>query len=60
MALWAMVLGWLDGLFSAIHERVLYPSHRPGGEGSEIVRGGKPPPPLFFLHTSVYFLHTSV
>ena len=47
MVLWAMALGWLDGLFSAIHERVLYPSLRPGGEGSEITRGGKPPPPLF-------------
>ena len=28
----AMVLGWLGGLFTPIHERVLYPSHHPGGE----------------------------
>jgi hypothetical protein len=27
----AMVLGWLGGLFTPIHERVLYPSHHPGG-----------------------------
>ncbi len=27
----AMVLGRLGGLFTPIHERVLYPSHRPGG-----------------------------
>jgi hypothetical protein len=31
MVLRAMVLGWLDGLFTSIHERVLYPSHHPGG-----------------------------
>jgi hypothetical protein len=30
MVLRTMVLGWLDGLFTSIHERVLYPSHRPG------------------------------
>ena len=30
MVVRAMVLGWLDGLFTSIHERVLYPSHRPG------------------------------
>jgi hypothetical protein len=33
MVLRAMVLGWMVGLFTSIHERVLYPSHRPGGEG---------------------------
>jgi hypothetical protein len=34
MVVRAMVLGRLDGLFTSIHERVLYPSHRlPGGEG---------------------------
>ncbi len=27
----AMVLGRLGGLFTPIHERVLYPSHRLGG-----------------------------
>ena len=31
MVVRAMVLGWLDGLFTSIHERVLYPSHRLGG-----------------------------
>ncbi len=34
MVLRAMVLGWLDGLFTSIHERVLYPSHRLGGGGT--------------------------
>jgi len=29
----AMVLGRLDGLFTSIHERVLYPSHRSGRWG---------------------------
>ena len=48
MVLRAMVLGWLDGFFTSIHERVLYPSHRLGGEGNDIVRGRKPPPPLFY------------
>jgi hypothetical protein len=49
MVVRAMVLGWLDGIFTSIHERVLYPFHRLGGEGSEIMRGGKLPPPLFLL-----------
>jgi hypothetical protein len=31
----AMVLGWMVGFFTSIHERVLYPSHRPGGEGND-------------------------
>jgi hypothetical protein len=48
MVLRAMVLGWLDGLFTSIHERVLYPSHRPGGEGKDHPRASKPPPPLFY------------
>jgi len=48
MVLRAMVLGWLDGFFTSIHERVLYPSHRSGGEGNDIPRARKPPPPLFF------------
>ena len=48
MMLRAMVLGWLDGLFTAIHERVLYPSHRLGGAGNDIWRARKPPPPLFY------------
>jgi hypothetical protein len=48
MVVRAMVLGWLDGLFTSIHERVLYPSHRLGGEGNDILRGRKPPPPLFY------------
>ena len=30
MVVRAMVLGWLDSLFTSIHERVLYPSYRPG------------------------------
>jgi hypothetical protein len=51
MVLWAMALGWLDGLFCAIHERVLYPSHRPGGEGNDTVRGRVPSPPLFVSDT---------
>jgi hypothetical protein len=33
MVLRAMVLGWMVGLFTSIHGRVLYPSHCPGGEG---------------------------
>jgi hypothetical protein len=49
MVLRAMVLGWMVGLFTAIHERVLYPSHRPGGEGNDILRGHKNPPPPFFV-----------
>src|SRR5215213_11483364 len=48
LVLRAMVLGWLDGLFTSIHERVLYPSHRLGGEGNVHLRGRKPPPPLFY------------
>ena len=48
MVLRAMVLGWLDGLFTSIHERVLYPSHRLGGAGNDILRARKPPPPLFY------------
>ena len=48
MVVRAMVLGWLDGLFTSIHERVLYSSHRLGGEGNDILRGRKPPPPLFY------------
>ena len=48
MGVQAMVLGWLDGLFTSIHERVLYPSHRLGGEGNDHLRGRKPPPPLFY------------
>ena len=49
MVLRAMVLGWLDGLFTAIHERVLYPSHRlVGGEGNYYLAERKPPPPLFY------------
>ena len=51
MVLRAMVLGWLDGLFTSIHERVLYPSYPPGGGGNEVMRGGKPPPPLFVSDT---------
>ena len=42
MVLRAMVLGWMVGLFTSIHERVLYPSHRPGGGGNDTVRGRKP------------------
>jgi hypothetical protein len=53
MVLRAMVLGWMVGLFTSIHERVLYPSHRPGGEGNDIVRGRKPPPPLFVSDSCV-------
>ena len=34
MMLQAMVLGRLGGLFTAIQERVLYPSHRSGGGGN--------------------------
>jgi len=50
MVLRAMVLGWLDGLFTSIHERVLYPSHRlGGGEGNDHLRVGKPPPPLLLV-----------
>ena len=48
MMLRAMVLGWLDGLYTAIHERVLYPSRRLGGAGNDIWRARKPPPPLFY------------
>ena len=49
MVLRAMVLGWLDGLFTSIHERVLYPSHRlGGGEGNDYLAERKPPPPLFY------------
>jgi hypothetical protein len=49
MVLRTMVLGWLDGLFTSIHERVLYPSHRLlGGEGNDHLVGRKPPPPLFY------------
>jgi hypothetical protein len=48
MVVRTMVLGWLDGLFTSIHERVLYPSHRLGGEGNDHLRGRKPPPPLFY------------
>jgi hypothetical protein len=47
MVLGWMVLGWMVGLFTSIHERVLYPSHRPGGEGDDHLVGRKPPPPLF-------------
>ena len=48
MVLRAMVLGWMVGLFTSIHERVLYPSHRLGGEGNDHLRERKPPPPLFY------------
>ena len=37
MVLQAMVLGWLDGLFTSIHERVLYPSHRRSGKGPGLI-----------------------
>src|SRR5215208_2627170 len=43
LVLRAMVLGWLDGLFTSIHERVFYPSHRLGGEGNDHLRGRKTP-----------------
>src|SRR5215207_3976054 len=46
MVLRAMVLGWMVGCFTSIHERVLYPSHRPGGEGNDHPRARNPPPPL--------------
>jgi len=53
MVLEAMVLGWLDGLFTSIHERVLYLSHRPSGEGNDSVLSLKPPPPFFVSDTCV-------
>ena len=53
MVLRAMVLGWMVGLFTSIHERVLYPSHRLGGEGNDIVLALKPPPPLFVSDTCI-------
>ncbi len=37
MVLRAMVLGRLDGLFTSIHERVLYPSHRRSGKGPGLI-----------------------
>jgi hypothetical protein len=42
MVLRAMVLGQMVGLFTPIHERVLYPSHRPGGEGNESCEDANP------------------
>jgi hypothetical protein len=61
MVLRAMVLGWLDGLFTSIHERVLYPSHRLGGEGNDYLAERKPPPPLFYsVAFDVVFTHRRV
>ena len=52
----AMGLGWWGAYDPPFHERVLYPSHRPGGGVSKGDAGKGTPPPFVFCYDAEYHL----